>query len=1386
MAASLYDMPVLVMGMHRSGTSALARVLMLLHGDEPTQVLEANSANPSGFWESPEINAVNQGLLTDRGTNWHSVSPLDGHVAMPGDIDLIRRSVASQFPHARRPVIKDPRICRLVPLWIEALRDEARDFAFPFIVRNPSEVAISLNRRNNFPHALGLNLWLRYYLDAERATRDRNRGLIRYDALLADWRSALRSLREQLQIDIDLDAGGHAVDAFLTPDLHHAKASVEQVNAQFSKYPMAAELWDIMNQWCVRGDLRAGDRQRIDRLREDFDCVADPLDDLLEQQRILEKHRLQDKRAEQAKLFGSDVMKAEIAGLRQDQENGLHDLETRLKKGLKAVLADIDAARRSDAQVEDMRQLAEREREALRQDHAREVAALARTVESAVALSHDLRARTDRISEAHDMAVREAETSATRLARLAAELRALAGDAPRDEPGPVVGNANEADAADRALAALKHAIALAAHERETAARGREAKLQAELEEHRRNLTEATCERDDALRKLEEARSSLLGLRGEYDALGELRDALSEDLEVQGRERDLAREAGEAARAELKSVTRKYRTTQATLARTKAGLDHARQRLSSLKEQAERTERDLQLARSTWAYRFVQALATTWASVLGHLGFLDGSARRSRRDVAAMLESSGLFDGAWYLGRYPDVADSGMEPLQHFLGFGWKELRDPGPDFSASRYLRENPDVVHAGLNPVLHYIEYGQIEGRSTHQSKLKQQPAENLPQFGPAAPVLPPPDPSARYDVPALPSGTCGADEAADPAAPVLGTFAELVDACPGRAAADDEGARDEEVGGQAAAAFARFLQLSGVVPFDPEAWNTGAHDASDALADAWYVSDRVLRLRMRSEGGNAGLGMAGMGDGGHIVCSQYDPENREVVIVKAAADVGLLDIVLRSPCHPLLIAGCSSLGRVCDAFVIGFPSLLRGGIHHADFLGEIARPAGSEVNDPVGYSAALAARLASIRSGDAKPVVARLAVDVHDAKGTGPLFAPWVRAWLRDVFDLPIEAAASAERTDGLAGGGAQHLSAIVAQAGTERSTGGTLVVHGDALPSIAILCATVGPQSVGQAMAQGGGHAVFPLSEAFVQSDSSQPSFAFILPPVPLLAAGGPTLSPSGPQTRLSGGQLPRHPLPPASVTVERGIALHDAELLFPVAAAQALTTAQPAGVRLIVPLDGTGRGDLARTLNALAMQDCAEVVGVTFLGEADRSTLDHAAALFGGGADAVDTWHAATAKRQEPYCGVLMPGIVLHDGRSLRVLCDMVASGAASASCPLVSSSRLGKGWTVKVVANGLVSEIPRGTYMEGQMARSATLWRRIYPIREPIAGFWLAATEKFARWVGADIHQLCREDAEHWCNAFISASLMTDEAPLSGFDAPIADPACFTAVRVLNG
>ncbi len=79
-----------------------------------------------------------------------------------------------------------------------------------------------------------------------------------------------------------------------------------------------------------------------------------------------------------------------------------------------------------------------------------------------------------------------------------------------------------------------------------------------------------------------------------------------------------------------------------------------------------------------------------------------------------LRASDLFDSDYYLEKYVDVAEAGVDPLLHYLKFGVKENRDPSPSFNTKYYLDSNPDVRASGINPLVHYFLYGRNEGRST------------------------------------------------------------------------------------------------------------------------------------------------------------------------------------------------------------------------------------------------------------------------------------------------------------------------------------------------------------------------------------------------------------------------------------------------------------------------------------------------------------------------------------------------------------------------------------------------------------------------------------------------------------------------------------------------
>lgn len=97
----------------------------------------------------------------------------------------------------------------------------------------------------------------------------------------------------------------------------------------------------------------------------------------------------------------------------------------------------------------------------------------------------------------------------------------------------------------------------------------------------------------------------------------------------------------------------------------------------------------------------------------------------------IIKNSGLFDETFYLSHNEDVRTADMDPIRHYVIFGWKEGRDPNPNFDTSYYLQGNPDVVDAKSNPFVHYIRFGRKENRLSRESLQTAAQLHQLPLKG-------------------------------------------------------------------------------------------------------------------------------------------------------------------------------------------------------------------------------------------------------------------------------------------------------------------------------------------------------------------------------------------------------------------------------------------------------------------------------------------------------------------------------------------------------------------------------------------------------------------------------------------------------------------------------
>jgi len=229
---------LLVLGMHRSGTSAMTRLIGLLGADLPKTLLGPAPSNERGHWEAVPLVAHHDRLLERLGSRWDDWRKLDIGALAPS----VREEAARAFhalideEYAASPlfVLKDPRICRFAPSVVELLA--ARNIASRHILvlRNPLAVAASLAERDGMTPGFATLMWLRHVLDAEAATRHAPRAIVSYETLLLDWRAAMRTVgaRTAIRWPCPIEVTGPQVEAFLSAELQHHAPSRQELAAR--------------------------------------------------------------------------------------------------------------------------------------------------------------------------------------------------------------------------------------------------------------------------------------------------------------------------------------------------------------------------------------------------------------------------------------------------------------------------------------------------------------------------------------------------------------------------------------------------------------------------------------------------------------------------------------------------------------------------------------------------------------------------------------------------------------------------------------------------------------------------------------------------------------------------------------------------------------------------------------------------------------------------------------------------------------------------------------------------------------------------------------------------------------------------------------------------
>jgi SAM-dependent methyltransferase len=270
---------VVVLGMHRSGTSLLANLLTVLGVDLGENLLNADLNNQAGYWEQKDICRTQDDLLQQLGRRWigpaGTVPFPDAWWQLPEIIPFKERLteiLRAEISKAKGLWgFKDPRTSRLLPLWKEIFADLNLDPVYVLSVRDPAVVVESVVKRDEIPATRAELLWLLHNLDAVRDAGDQLRLVVEYDR----WFTHPREQAQAVARALDLNGPNGEKDLLacvrerIRPDLRHCRTP------QPLSLPFINETYDALKQASVTGRI-SPELRRLDESVRRALALAEP------------------------------------------------------------------------------------------------------------------------------------------------------------------------------------------------------------------------------------------------------------------------------------------------------------------------------------------------------------------------------------------------------------------------------------------------------------------------------------------------------------------------------------------------------------------------------------------------------------------------------------------------------------------------------------------------------------------------------------------------------------------------------------------------------------------------------------------------------------------------------------------------------------------------------------------------------------------------------------------------------------------------------------------------------------------------------------------------------------------------------------------------------
>jgi hypothetical protein len=386
---------LLILGMHRSGTSAITRICNLMGAELPKQLVAAGPSNEAGHWEPERLVFLHDQMLAEVGSSWRDLRTLDLTRLNEDRVayykSAIRSIIQDEFGDANVFVLKDPRICRFIPFY-RILLNELGIRIYPIIViRNPLDVSASLSARNNMSGMHGLLLWLRHCLDAEKYTRDMSRILVSYDRVIHDTANLIARLRSSFDHCFAFPSSPSDTDRLslesIRPDLRHHASSLTELD-----HNSITNTWIKEAYHALQGLLTANDKSamvRLDRISREFNNyapllgqLADDIDALrIKEQELEDKSHFLLETIKQLREQIQNNAEQHLRALQQNAEQHACELQRIAEQHAREIQQNAEQRARevqqgAERQAREIQQNAERHAREIQQNaeqHAREI-----------------------------------------------------------------------------------------------------------------------------------------------------------------------------------------------------------------------------------------------------------------------------------------------------------------------------------------------------------------------------------------------------------------------------------------------------------------------------------------------------------------------------------------------------------------------------------------------------------------------------------------------------------------------------------------------------------------------------------------------------------------------------------------------------------------------------------------------------------------------------------------------------------------------------------------------------------------------------------------------------------------------------------------------------